>query len=126
MADRLRAYCREHGYPIPETRGRLVRVILESIAVSYRKALDDVCRVTGQRVDVLHVFGGGSRNRLLCQLAADACAVPVVAGPAEATALGNLLLQARTLGALPEGVTIREVAARSSTLEMFTPTLQSA
>jgi len=126
MADRLRAYCREHGHPVPETRGRLVRVILESIAASYRRALDDVRRVTGRRVDVLHVFGGGSQNRLLCQLAADACAVPVVAGPAEATALGNLLLQARTLGALPEGLTIREVAARSSTLEMFTPTLRSA
>ncbi len=122
MADRLRAYCSEHGYPVPDTRGQLVRVILESIAASYRKALEDVQRVTGESVEILHVFGGGSQNRLLCQLAADACAVPVVAGPAEATALGNLLIQARALGELPEGLTVRDVAARSSTLETFTPT----
>jgi len=125
MADRLRAWCREHGRPVPDTRGQLVRVILESIAASYRRAVDDLHRVTGRRPDVLHVFGGGSQNRLLCQLAADACAIPVVAGPAEATALGNLLLQARPLGDLGEELTIRQVAARSSTIETFTPTLHS-
>jgi rhamnulokinase len=125
MAERLRAWCREHGQPVPESRGQLVRVILESIAHSYRKAVDDLRRVTGQRPEVLHVFGGGSQNRLLCQFAADACAMTVVAGPAEATALGNLLVQARTMGDLREGLTIRDVAARSSALEVFTPTLQS-
>jgi rhamnulokinase len=107
---------------VPETRGALVRVILESIATSYAGALRDLERVTCQAVDVLHVFGGGSQNRLLCQLAADACGVPVIAGPAEATALGNLLLQARALGDLPRGLGIREVAARSTVLETFNPT----
>lgn len=125
MADRLRAWCREHGQRVPESRGHLVRVILDSIAGSYRKAVDELHRVTGRRPEVLHVFGGGSQNRLLCQLAADACAMTVVAGPAEATALGNLLLQARTLGDLPAGLTVREVAARSSGPELFTPTLHS-
>lgn len=122
MADRLRAFCREQGHAVPSTRGQLVRVILESIAASYRRALDDVRRVTGQPIEVLHVFGGGSRNRFLCQLAADECGVAVVAGPAEATALGNLLIQARAMGDLPSGLTLREVAARSSTLDHFTPT----
>jgi len=124
MEDRLRAWCRETGQPVPETRGQLVRAILGSIAASYGRTLDDVRRVTGRDIEVLHVFGGGSRNRLLCQLAADACGVAVVAGPAEATALGNLLLQARTLGDLPEGMSLRAVAARSSALETYRPTLQ--
>lgn len=126
MPGRLRAYCVEHGQAVPETRGQLVRVILESIAASYREALRDLEDVTGEVIDVLHVLGGGSRNRLLCQLAADACAVPVVAGPAEATALGNLLIQARALGALPEGLSLREVASRSSTLDVFTPATRTA
>jgi len=125
MADRLRAWCSERGQPAPESRGQLVRVILESIAHSYRKAMDDLHRVTGQRPEVLHVFGGGSQNRLLCRLAADACAMTVVAGPAEATALGNLLVQARTMGDLRNGLTIRDVVARSSDLEVLTPNLQS-
>ena len=122
MADRLRGWCLEHGQAVPATRGALVRVVLESIAASYAGALADLRRVTAQPIEVLHIFGGGSRNRLLCQLAADACGVPVIAGPAEATALGNLLLQARTLGDLPAGLTLRQVAARSSTLVTHTPT----
>jgi len=121
MADRLRGYCQEHGLAVPATRGGLVRVILESIAHSYARALADLQRVTGEPIEVLHVFGGGSQNRLLCQLAADACGIPVVAGPAEATALGNLLLQARALGKLPSGLTLRDVAAHSATLETYQP-----
>jgi len=126
MPERLRAYCREHGEAVPETRGQLTRVILESIAASYADALRDLVAVTGRAVDVLHILGGGSQNALLCQLSADACSVPVVAGPAEATALGNLLIQARTLGHLREGLTLREVAARSCRLETFTPITQTA
>lgn len=126
MVTRLRESCREHAHPVPETRGQLVRLVLESIAASYQHALRDLQRVTGETVGTIHLVGGGSRNRLLCQLAADACRVPVVAGPAEATAFGNLLLQARTLGDLPSGVTLREVAARSSALTVYPPTLRPA
>jgi rhamnulokinase len=126
MTERLRSWCREHHCPVPATRGQLVRAILDSIAASYADALAALQHVTGESIDVLHLFGGGSKNRLLCQLAADACRVPVVAGPAEATALGNLLLQARTLGDLPDGLTVRDVASRSCTLERYTPITQSA
>lgn len=126
MPARLRAWCQEGGLPVPGSRGQLVRVILESIADSYRRALADLERVTGETIGVLHIFGGGSQNRLLCQLAADACGLRVVAGPAEATALGNLLIQARTLGHLPDGVSVRDVAARSSTLETYEPNSRSA
>ena len=126
MADRLRGWCQERGGAVPESRGQLVRAILESIAASYARALRQLQRVTGTTIDVLHIFGGGSQNRLLCQLAADACGITVVAGPAEATALGNLLIQARTLGDLPAGLTLRDVAARSTTLATFDPITLSA
>lgn len=121
MEARLRSYLREQGQPMPESRGALVRLLLESIAESYRRALDELQRLTGQQVAVLHLVGGGARNVLLCELTARACGVPVVAGPEEATALGNLLLQARTLGDLPPGTSLRAVAARSSTLTCYAP-----
>ena len=121
MEDRLRAACRAGGQSVPETRGALVRVVLDSIADSYRRALVRLERVTGQRYTRLHLVGGGAQNALLCQCSADACGIPVVAGPVEATALGNLLLQARALGDLPEGATLRDVAARSSSLTTYLP-----
>ena len=126
MEDRVRAFLWEHGQAVPQTRGQLVRVLLTSIAESYRAALTDLERITEQCVETIHLVGGGSRNHLLCQLTADACGRPVVAGPAEATALGNLLIQARTLGDLPDGASLRDVAARSSALVTFTPTTRSA
>jgi rhamnulokinase len=122
MPNRLRAFCSEKGLPVPETRGALVRAVLESIAHSYERALTRLEKVTGERVEVLHIVGGGSHNRLLCELAADVCHRTVVAGPAEATALGNLLLQARTLGDLPAGRSLRSIAASSSELEIHQPT----
>lgn len=125
MEYRLRAYCREHGLEAPVSRGRLVRLVLESIAESYRRALTDLQRLTGQTFEVIHLIGGGSQNSLLCQLTADATRSSVIAGPVEATALGNLLIQARTMGDLPEGLTIRDVAARSSRLHTYEPKYQT-
>jgi rhamnulokinase len=75
----------------------------------------------GTRIEVLHVVGGGARNTLLCQWTADACGCRVVAGPAEATALGNLLVQAQAMGDLPEDTTIRDVVRNSSDLRVFVP-----
>ncbi|MGI8696547.1 MAG: rhamnulokinase [Mycobacteriales bacterium] len=98
MPARIAAACREHGQPVPGTPASLTRCILDSLAVAYRRALRDARALTGRHIDVLHVVGGGVRNRLLCQLVADACALPVVAGPVEAAALGNALVQARALG----------------------------
>lgn len=121
MESRLHHYCTENGIARPTTRGELVRLILESIAHSYRGALSDLESVTGQGVDTVHLFGGGSQNRLLCQLTADISGKRVVSGPVEATALGNLMIQARTLGDLPRGMSIREVSAQSSPLETFLP-----
>jgi rhamnulokinase len=124
METRIRDYCREHERPVPESRGQVARLILGSIADSYRRAVGDLERVTGEAISTLHLVGGGSQNDLLCRLTADACGIRVVAGPAEATALGNLLIQARTLGDLPDGLTIRDVALRSSDLRDYLPTSQ--
>ena len=75
-----------------------VRCIVDSLALAHRAAIEDARRLSGRDVDVVHVVGGGARNELLCQLTADACGIPVEAGPVEATALGNVLVQACALG----------------------------
>lgn len=121
MEERLRAACRERGLSEPASRGQLARLVLDSIVDSYRRALADLEAVTGRSYSTLHLFGGGSQNRLLCRLTAEACGRRVVAGPAEATALGNLLVQARAMGDLPAGLTVRDVARRSSDLHVYTP-----
>ena len=125
MRDKLRSYCHEHQIPIPRQRGAVVRLILESLAESYRKTLREIEAVTGEPVDVLHVVGGGSKNKLLCRLTAERCGCRVLAGPAEATALGNLTLQARTLGDLPDDLTLRDVVRRSRPVETYHPTRTS-
>src|SRR5690606_766926 len=122
MEDRIRAACRERGLNEPASRGQLARLILDSIADSYRRALADPESVTGRSYSTLHLFGGGSQNRRLCRPTAQACGRRAVPGPAEATALGNLLVQARAMGDLPAGLTIRDVARRSSDLHVYTPT----
>jgi rhamnulokinase len=106
-------FCRRTRQPIPDGPGALVRCSLESLAVRYRWVLERLEELLGRRLDVIHVVGGGSQNRLLCQLTADACNRPVLAGPAEATALGNVLVQAIGLGLLNDLGDAREVAGRS-------------
>lgn len=100
MPARIAAACRASGQPIPTTPGEIVRCILDSLAVTFAARIDDAQRLSGRRIDVVHVVGGGARNTLLCQLIADACGRPVIAGPVESTALGNVLVQARTHGVL--------------------------
>ena len=100
MPARIAAACRSTGQPIPTTPGEIVRCILDSLAVTFAARIDDAQRLSGRRIDVVHIVGGGARNTLLCQLVADASRRPVVAGPIESTALGNVLVQARTHGIL--------------------------
>jgi rhamnulokinase len=101
MPSRIAAACRALGQPPPDGPAQTARCILDSLALAYRNAVIDVQELSGRAVDAIHLVGGGSRNELLCQLTADACGLPVVAGPAEATAIGNILVQARALGAAP-------------------------
>ena len=104
MPGRIAAWLSERGRPVPETPAEFTRCILDSLAIAYRRALADAQELSGRHADVVHVVGGGSRNELLCQLTADATGLPVIAGPAEATALGNVLVQARALGAAPDSL----------------------
>jgi len=94
---------------------------LESLALKYRRTIDQLERVSGLTIRTVHVVGGGSNNRLLCQMTADACGRPVVAGPAEATSLGNLLVQAIALNLVSSLEQARELVRRSVALELYEP-----
>jgi rhamnulokinase len=104
MPSRVREACRRTGQPEPRARPQLVRCILDSLAAAFARAVADAARLSGRQVEVVHLVGGGARNRLLCQLTADACGLPVLAGPVEATALGNVLVQARAAGRIDGGL----------------------
>ncbi|HYO38378.1 MAG TPA: rhamnulokinase family protein [Nocardioidaceae bacterium] len=122
MPARIAAACEATGQRPPATPGETVRCILESLALAYRRQVRAVGVLSGRPVDVVHVVGGGARNRLLCQLTADACGVPVLAGPVEAAALGNVLVQARTLGAdLPDLAAMRALVTGTHTLDRYEP-----
>ena len=121
MPEAIRAACRAHGEPEPQDIGELVRCCLESLALKYRSVLDDLEDLIGTSLEVVHIVGGGSQNALLCQYTADACARPVVAGPVEATALGNVLVQALARGFLPSLEAGRRVVAASSPRTHYDP-----
>ncbi|MCW2813374.1 MAG: hypothetical protein JWN84_829, partial [Nocardioides sp.] len=113
---------RETGEPVPRTPVETVRCILDSLALAYRRHLRTAAELAGREVTVVHVVGGGSHNQLLCQLTADACGLPVLAGPSEAAALGNVLVQARTLGAdLPDLAAMRSLVRRTHDLRRHEP-----
>ena len=98
MPARVAAWLTAHDLPVPATRPELVRSILESLAAAYARSIRDAAELSGQQVDIVHLVGGGSQNELLCQLTANATQLPVFAGPVEATAIGNVLVQARAQG----------------------------
>jgi len=121
MPARIQSYCQHTSQAVPESKGAIVRCVLESLALKYRWALERLEEVVRQRLDPLHIVGGGTQNRLLNQLTADATGRLVLTGPVEATALGNVLMQALALGrigSLQEG---RELIRRSFPLERYEP-----
>ncbi|MFD3623946.1 rhamnulokinase family protein [Streptomyces sp. NPDC058726] len=121
MPERIADACRESGQPVPVSPAEVTRCILDSLALAHRKAVEDASRLAGQPVDVVHVVGGGTRNALLCQLTADACGLPVVAGPTEAAALGNVLVQARAHGRVGDLAGMRRLLARTQPLTRYAP-----
>ncbi len=124
MPARIRAAIQHAGLPAPSSREALVRCILDSLAEAYARTLQHAVRLSGRPIDVVHVVGGGSQNSLLCQLTADRTGLPVLAGPVEATALGNVLVQARAAGSLPPGpglASIRAEARRSTRTVRYEP-----
>jgi rhamnulokinase len=121
MPQAIQAACQCAGQSVPEDKGAIIRCALESLALKYRWVLEKLETMLGRELKVIHIVGGGSQNKLLCQFTADATGRPVVAGPVEATAIGNVLMQALALGhvaTLDEG---REVVRRSCDVVEYEP-----
>ncbi len=122
MPSRIAAACEAAGRAAPAGRAETVRCILDSLALAHRRAIVGVQDLSGRHADTVHLVGGGARNELLCQLTADACGLPVVAGPVEASAIGNILVQARALGVAPAQLDgLRALVRGSQRLRRFEP-----
>jgi rhamnulokinase len=122
MPSRISSACLATGQRPPADRPSMVRCIVDSLALAHRRAIHTASRVAGHQVDVIHLVGGGARNELLCQSTADACGVPVLAGPVEAAALGNVLVQARALGEdLPDLAAMRALVRETQEIRRYEP-----
>lgn len=122
LPDRIVRWFESRGERAPQGRAETVRSITESLAVAFADAVETACRLADREVSVIHVVGGGSQNALLCQRLADRSGLEVLAGPVEATAMGNLLVQAQTLGLIAPGLSeLRAVVARSTAPIRYTP-----
>ncbi len=121
MPAALREFCRATRQPSPKSAGEIIRCALESMALKYGTVLGCLEQISGKQVEVIHIVGGGSRNALLNQLTADACQRTVIAGPVEATILGNVLLQARARGEIESLSELRSVVRNSCEVQTFEP-----
>src|SRR3974390_2618445 len=121
MPKEIQDFCRDTGQPVPKTEGELVRCAYESLALKYREVLGWLEELTGNRIEVIHIVGGGSQSDMLNQFTADACQRPVVTGPVEATALGNLLVQVRASGQLASLEEMRSFIRKSSGVKIYQP-----
>lgn len=121
MPSRIREFCKKTDQPVPETMGETVRCALDSLALRYRATVECLDKLFAKRHDPIHIVGGGTQNKLLCQLAADATGRTVIAGPIEATAIGNVLVQAMGLGLVKSLDDARQIVRDSSDLVQYQP-----
>ncbi len=121
MVEAIAGYCAQTGQPVPVTRGQIARCIFESLALKYSSVLDKLKSVASFRIDKLHIIGGGSQNGLLNQYTANAINLPVAAGPSEATALGNILVQAKAMGLVDSLWDLRKIVRNSVEMNHFSP-----
>ena len=126
MPTEIGRWCQSHGQTAPETDGQFVRTCLESLALKYRIVLEWLEELSGEKVEVLHIVGGGTQNELLNQFTSNACGIPVITGPVEATALGNVLVQARAAGAVRTLSDMRSVVRASQSVKRYEPQDQPA
>ena len=126
MPEKIREYCRCTSQPVPETVGQVVRCIYESLALKYRHVVEMIQTLKGRPARVIHVVGGGTKDGFLSQMTADACNVLVAAGPEEATAIGNLMMQAIALGEVKDLKEARRIIAASFALKHYEPTADRA
>lgn len=121
MPKRINSYLAQTGQKQIEDKGQMIRVILESLALKYRRVLEKIEDITGQAIDCLHIVGGGIQNELLCQFTANAVGRKVITGPIEATASGNILMQAKATGQIKSLPKIREIVRNSFKLKEYQP-----
>lgn len=121
VPEKIQQYCRKTGQSVPETDGALVRCIYESLAMKYKYAVMQLSENTGNDFDVLHLLGGGTKDGFLCQMTADSLGIPVVAGPVEATALGNIILQLIALGDIKDIDESRAVIRAQESVKKYLP-----
>lgn len=121
MPAAIRNFCKQTRQSVPDSEGALIRCALESLALKYQQVLACLEEVGGKRIEVIHIVGGGSRNALLNQFAADACNRTVLAGPVEATVLGNVLMQARACTEIGSLAELRSIVRNSCEIQSFTP-----
>ena len=121
MPDRIKAYCQETGQKVPESPAEITRGIIESLADKYTVTIKMIEEITGKSIKEIYIIGGGSRNGLLCQLVVKATGLPVFAGPVEATAIGNLMIQAKSMGQIKSIVEGRKIIRRSFDIKKYLP-----
>lgn len=122
MPERIREYCRKTGQPVPETKGEVVRCITQSLALKYRMTLEKLEDLLGRKLPVIHMVGGGIKDKLLCRFTAEATGRSVIAGPIEASSIGNILVQAMALGNVKDLKEIRSIVKASFPIVTYTPT----
>ena len=118
---RIQEYCKRTGQYVPQNEAEIVRCIDQSLAVKYRFALEQIEIATGKKYDTLNIIGGGIQSKLLCQLTADVCGRKVVAGPVEATVMGNIALQLMALGEIKDIKEARKIIANSENVTVYKP-----
>jgi len=121
MPAAIALFCAKTGQREPETHGEIIRTIFESLAMKYRLTLDSISEVSQIEIEKIHIIGGGANNELLCQYAANATNLPIFAGPTEATAIGNIMMQAKALGAVSSLSQIRQMVFESFETKIFYP-----
>jgi sugar (pentulose or hexulose) kinase len=126
MPEKIREFCRRTNQPVPETVGEVVRCIYESLALKYRHTVENIQTLRQKPATMINVVGGGTKDKFLSQMTADACGLPVSAGPEEATAIGNLLMQAMAVGEIKGLSEAREVVRNSFEMKYYEPTADRA
>jgi rhamnulokinase len=121
MPKRINDYLAATGQKTTEDKGQMIRMILESLAFKYRSVMEAIEDITGEKIEVLHIVGGGIQNEMLCQFAANATGKKVITGPIEATASGNILMQARATGQIKSLAKLREIVRNSFELKEYQP-----
>jgi rhamnulokinase len=121
MPEAICQFCRRTGQPVPQDEGGVLRCALDSLALKFRHVLGMCEELAGGRIETIHIVGGGTQNRQLCQAAADACGRRVLAGPVEATATGNLMMQAVATGEIESIAEARRIIRQSFDVDEYQP-----